>query len=125
MCICGNVKLSSVVFQVRAFDNDGSAPNNRIVYRIQSGASDKFVIDSDSGVISVAYGATLDPDLVEPRRVHYSLNVVALDGAAGEAQLYASVAVNITVLDVNNKSPVFINPGIVHIKENTLVNRVI
>ncbi|GLV38052.1 Cadherin 88C [Carabus blaptoides fortunei] len=121
--IAENAPGGTPVLDVRAFDNDGSSPNNRIVYRIQSGASDKFVIDADSGVISVAYGATLDPDLVEPRQVQYSLNVVALDGAA--AQLRAAVMVNITVLDVNNKPPVFVNPGVVHIQENTLVGTLI
>lgn len=58
-------------------DKDGSSPNNQIVYRIQKGASDKFVIGSDTGVISVAYGASLDPDQTALKTNEYSLVVVS------------------------------------------------
>ena len=54
------------VLQVRATDRDGSSPNNQIVYRIQSGAKDKFVINTETGMISVSQGANLDPDLTFP-----------------------------------------------------------
>lgn len=67
----------SSVLQVLAIDRDGSAPNNAIVYRIQTGASDKFVINSETGVISVAHGANLDPDLTESKRLIYTLHVVS------------------------------------------------
>lgn len=103
---------------MKAIDLDGSSPNNRIVYRIQNGASDKFIIGAETGIISIAPGASLDPDLVQPKRMHYSLNVVALDSAPGEMQLYASVPVNITVLDVNNKPPIFVEPGSIKVREN-------
>lgn len=63
--------------QVKARDSDGSAPNNRIVYRIQRGASDKFVIDSATGVISVAKGSSLDPDKTNPKSNRYTLTVVS------------------------------------------------
>lgn len=91
------------------------------MYRIESGASDKFVISPETGALSVAQGASLDPDMSQPRRTQYSLRVLALDGATGEQQRHTVVTVNITVLDVNNKPPVFIDPGTVHVKENTLV----
>ncbi|XP_015840656.1 cadherin-23 isoform X2 [Tribolium castaneum] len=113
------------ILQVRAKDFDGSSPNNRIVYRIQNGASDKFIIAPESGIISVARGASLDPDLTQPRTLHYSLNVVALDGAPGENQLQAGVTVNVTILDINNKNPVFYEPGSVTMRENTAVGSVI
>lgn len=109
---------------MNAFDLDGSAPNNRIVYRIQSGASDKFVIDPESGVISVARGASLDPDLSTPRKLHYSLVVLAIDGASGESQMHASVSVNITVVDINNKNPVISAPHSITVRENTPVRNV-
>lgn len=67
----------SSIMQVSAIDRDGSAPNNVVVYRIQMGASDKFVINSESGIISVAYGANLDPDLTEPKKSVYTLIVVS------------------------------------------------
>lgn len=111
----------SPVLEVKAFDGDGSAANNRIVYRIQKGASDKFVIGSDSGIISIAPMASLDPDLTEFRTDKYSLVVVALDSGVGDQQLSAATLVNITIADVNNKLPVFQDPGSVVIKENTPV----
>lgn len=51
-----NLSSGSPVVEVKAIDKDGSSPNNFIVYRIHSGASDKFVISPDTGVISVATG---------------------------------------------------------------------
>lgn len=70
--------ISFSILQVKAFDSDGSAPNNVLVYRIKSGASDKFVISPDSGVIYVAQGASLDPDLTTPKTTSYSLIVVSI-----------------------------------------------
>ena len=107
------------ILTVRAIDKDGSAPNNVVFYRIISGASDKFVIGSDSGVISVAHGASLDPDLSDPKKKNYILTVTALDG--GDQQLSSSCLVNISVLDVNNKPPMFNELETVFIKENTPV----
>ncbi|XP_063244010.1 cadherin-23 [Bacillus rossius redtenbacheri] len=111
------------VLQVRAWDGDGSAPNSAVVYRIQSGAQDKFVIDAELGVISVAAGANLDPDRTEPRSFLYRLAVVALDGGVGSEQLQSYADVNISVVDVNNKPPVFVDPGTVRIRENTQVGQ--
>lgn len=72
-----NLLGGTVIAEVSAVDKDGSAPNNMIVYRIQHGAADKFVISSDSGKISVAQGASLDPDLTAPTTTEYSLSVVS------------------------------------------------
>ncbi|XP_050665095.1 cadherin-23 [Leptidea sinapis] len=113
------------VLEVKARDVDGSSPNNRIVYRIQRGASDKFVIDSHTGLVSVANGSSLDPDKTDPKHTVYTLTVVALDGGIGEQQLSAAVLVNITIVDVNNKPPVLMEPGTVHVIENTQVGSVI
>ncbi|KAG6445751.1 hypothetical protein O3G_MSEX004072 [Manduca sexta] len=93
------------VLEVKARDADGSSPNNRIVYRIQRGASDKFVIDSRTGVVSVANGSTLDPDKTNPKSNRYTLTVVALDGGIGDHQLSAAVLVNISIVDVG--TPIF------------------
>jgi Cadherin domain len=111
------------ILTVRAIDLDGSAPNNAVFYRIMSGASDKFVIHSDTGVISVANGASLDPDLSDPKKKNYLLTVAALDG--GDQQLSSTCIVNITVLDVNNKSPTFGELETVYIKENTPVGTLV
>ncbi|XP_049868235.1 cadherin-23 [Pectinophora gossypiella] len=113
------------ILEVKARDSDGSSPNNRVVYRIQRGAGDKFVIDSRSGVVSVANGSSLDPDKTNPKSNRYTLTVVALDGGIGDQQLSAAVLVNITIVDVNNKPPVFVEPGTVSVKENTQVGTLI
>lgn len=107
------------ILNVKAIDLDGSAPNNVVFYRILSGGSDKFVIGSDSGVISVASGASLDPDLTDPKKTNYLLTVAGLDG--GDQQLITTCVVNITVLDINNKSPTFNELETVSIRENTPV----
>lgn len=117
-----NTPSGTSILQIKAYDSDGSSPNNQIVYRIQKGASDKFTINVESGVISVARGASLDPDLTQPRTTSYSLNVLALDGASGEDQLQAEIVVNITILDVNNKSPIINDPGVINILENVPVS---
>ncbi|OAD57365.1 Cadherin-23 [Eufriesea mexicana] len=110
----------TTVVQVKAWDKDLSSPNNKLVYRIQSGAGDKFVISPEIGVIRVAPGSNLDPDLTSPKTMRYSLNVIAIDSGT-EIQRTAEVLVNITIVDVNNKPPVFIDPGTVTIRENTQV----
>ncbi|XP_047019108.1 cadherin-23 [Helicoverpa zea] len=109
------------VLEVKARDADGSSPNNRVVYRIQRGASDKFVIDSRSGLVSVANGSTLDPDRTTPKNHRYTLTVVAIDGGIGDQQLSAAVLVNITIVDVNNKPPMLVEPGTITVRENTQV----
>ncbi|XP_049786609.1 cadherin-23-like [Schistocerca cancellata] len=111
------------ILKVKAVDGDGSSPNNAVVYRIQSGAEDKFIIDADTGVISVAHGASLDPDRTDPKTSVYNLEVLALDGGIGNDQLFTKVVVNITVLDVNNKPPVFTEPGVIRVRENTQVGK--
>ncbi|XP_062536316.1 cadherin-23 isoform X2 [Armigeres subalbatus] len=116
-----NLPSGSPILEVKAIDKDGSSPNNFIVYRIQSGASDKFVISPDTGVISVATGATLDPDMTDPKTTEYSLSVIALDGGIGEQQLQSMCKVNISIKDVNNKAPYFLDPGTISIRENTPV----
>lgn len=108
----------SSVIQVKAWDGDASSPNNDILYRIQKGAKDKFVIDAETGIISVAPGASLDPDQTDPPTTHYFLTILALDGGIGVDQLQATTDVNITITDVNNKPPVFKEPGTIRIKEN-------
>lgn len=118
-----NLPSETSILKVEAIDLDGSYPNNHVVYRIQEGASDKFAIAAETGIISIARGASLDPDLTQPRTTRYSLKVLALDGAS--TQLQAEVTVNITVVDINNKSPVFLDPGTAIIQENTPVGTIV
>ncbi|XP_064550681.1 cadherin-23 [Drosophila montana] len=115
----------SSVLQVLAIDRDGSSPNNAVVYRIQTGASDKFIINSETGVISVAQGANLDPDLTETKRLIYTLNVLALDGGLGSSQLMNTAMVNISIRDVNNKPPMLQDLPALQIVENTPVGALV
>ncbi|XP_066157175.1 cadherin-23 isoform X2 [Euwallacea fornicatus] len=120
-----NIDGGTPIMQVQAFDYDGSSPNNHIVYRIQQGAFDKFIIDSETGVISTALGANLDPDLTQPRKTIYPLKVLALDGGQGENQLHAIVTVEITILDINNKNPEIFGVEDVEVPENIPVGTVV
>ncbi|BFF92829.1 cadherin-23 [Drosophila madeirensis] len=115
----------SSVLQVTAIDRDGSSPNNAVVYRIQTGASDKFIINSESGVISVAQGANLDPDLTDSKRSIYTLSVLALDGGLGSSQLMSTATVNISIQDVNNKLPLLKELPALQIVENTQVGSLV
>ncbi|XP_047739893.1 cadherin-23 [Hyalella azteca] len=108
----------TTVIHVHAHDGDGSALYSKVVYRLQHGAEDKFVIDAETGAILVARGAVLDPDRTQPRTTEYLLEVVALDGGIGEAQRQTVTFVNISIVDVNNKPPVFIDPGTVRVRES-------
>ncbi|XP_014258581.1 cadherin-23-like isoform X2 [Cimex lectularius] len=112
------------ILKVTAHDADGSAPNNEIVYRIIDGAGDKFVIDSNTGVISVAIGAKLDPDLTQPRTTKYTLSVMGLDGGIGKQRQSSVIKVSIQVTDVNNKLPSLQDPGNIVIRENTAVGHI-
>ncbi|XP_053210328.1 cadherin-23-like [Panonychus citri] len=113
-----DIRDGSMVVQVKAIDGDHSPTNSRVFYRISSGSQDKFVIDPDSGLVSVAAGANLDPDRSNPKQNTYALVVTALDGNFGRDQKQSQVIVNITVVDVNNKPPSFIEPGIVSVPED-------
>ncbi len=119
--IMENLEGGTSVLTVKAVDSDGSSPNNLVYYRILNGAFDKFVIGSDSGIISIANGATLDPDLSDPKKQHYLLTVAALDGGIGDQQLMSTCSVNISIVDVNNKLPTFGELETVYIRENSAV----
>ena len=59
-----NTKAGANVTSVLAKDGDApGTPNSQIIYRIESGARDKFRIDAELGVIVVESGANLDRDV--------------------------------------------------------------
>ncbi|TRY71883.1 hypothetical protein TCAL_08438 [Tigriopus californicus] len=114
-----DIQGGTKITEVKARDRDGSSPNNLVIYRIITGAKDKFVVDSETGVISVSLGANLDPDLTSPRTHFYFLEIAALDGGFGSNQLSSIAEVNVTITDVNNKNPYFEQPEAVNIMENS------
>lgn len=104
-----------------------NTPNSKIFYRIESGSKDKFLIDSNTGIIKINENANLDRDLFGS---FYTLKIIAND--------YGSVNINddqtttnspdrnnnknltgsdktnnicylmIEIIDVNNKKPEFV-----------------
>lgn len=124
-----DIRDGSMVLQVSALDGDHSTINSRIYYRIVSGAFDKFVIDSNTGIISVASGANLDPDRSHPKQIWYFIKVMALDSSFGGEQRSSTANVNITIVDVNNKVPEFGDNAMIVVPEDApnqyLVTRVV
>ena len=97
------LERSSVVF-VSASDDDQTTQNNNFVYRIDSGAGDKFRINFQTGEITVETGAKLDRE----EKDSYILNVSATDRGAISLEGYCKVT--ITISDVNDELPEF-NPA--------------
>ncbi|CAG5135838.1 unnamed protein product, partial [Candidula unifasciata] len=61
--------------EVSAVDYDGTNPNNDLIYRIESGALDKFRINFKTGEVQVDKGAELDRET----RAEYVLTISAID----------------------------------------------
>ncbi|CAG7830108.1 unnamed protein product [Allacma fusca] len=92
----------SQLIRVEATDKDASTPFNRVFYRIERGAQEKFLVDAETGIISLAPGALLD---YNEKNAHV-LEVIAIDGG-GKRSVDAAI-VNISITDVNNKPPKFL-----------------
>ena len=86
---------------VSASDNDKTKPNNEFLYRIDSGAGDKFRINFQTGQITVENGATIDRE----EKDLYTLNISASD--RGAISLEGHCQVVITISDINDHAPVF------------------
>lgn len=91
----------SQIGRVEATDFDGSSPFNRVFYRIESGAQDKFLIESETGLVRLAPGAQLDYNI---KPVHI-LEIIGIDGG-GKSSLEPCIF-NISLKDINNKKPRF------------------
>ncbi|KAI8521682.1 Cadherin-23 [Branchiostoma belcheri] len=95
-----NITETDVVVQVNATDED-STTNGDILYAITGGNTDNaFTIDPDSGVI-LRGAAPLDRETLDG----YVLTVDAYNG--GKPEMRSTVRVNVRILDVNDRSPVF------------------
>lgn len=74
-----------------------------MVYRIEAGAQDRFLIHPTTGVIRVG-NATIDREEQE----FYRLTVVATD--RGTVPLSGTATVTILIDDINDSRPEFLNP---------------
>ncbi|XP_042546058.1 cadherin-23 isoform X1 [Dipodomys spectabilis] len=90
------------VLQVTATDED-SGLNGELIYRIEAGAQDRFLIHPVTGVISVG-DVTIDREEQES----YRLTVVATD--RGTEPLSGTAMVTILIDDINDSRPEFLNP---------------
>ncbi|XP_014770934.2 cadherin-23 [Octopus bimaculoides] len=89
------------VSKVHANDADISSPNNEVIYRIDSGAFDKFRMDASSGTITVEKGAILDREMM----AKYVLNVSAID--RGTPSNHGRCQVIVYIGDKNDEAPYF------------------
>ncbi|CAL1529751.1 unnamed protein product, partial [Lymnaea stagnalis] len=90
-----------LVITVNASDFDGTSPNNEFIYRIESGALDKFRINFQTGAVEVEKGADLDRESKEI----YTLTISAID--RGTPPLTGNCSLKITLTDVNDEAPIF------------------
>ncbi|CAK6436391.1 unnamed protein product [Pipistrellus nathusii] len=90
------------VLQVTATDED-SGLNGELVYRIEAGAQDRFLIHPVTGVIRVG-NVTIDREEQES----YRLTVVASD--RGTVPLSGTAIITILIDDINDCRPEFLNP---------------
>ncbi|XP_064125746.1 cadherin-23 isoform X4 [Loxodonta africana] len=90
------------VLQVTATDED-SGLNGELVYRIEAGAQDRFLIHPVTGVIRVS-NVTIDREEQES----YRLTVVATD--RGTVPLSGTAIISVLIEDINDSRPEFLNP---------------
>ena len=96
-----NAPAGSEVLRVAADDPDGD--NNGLRFAIHSGSKDNFVMDSQTGAITVASDADLS---LEQNGELYEMVVKVTDDGDPYQQTSSSL-VTITVQDVNNIPPAF------------------
>ncbi|KAM4852687.1 cadherin-23 [Thomomys bottae] len=97
-----NCPPGSSVLQVTATDAD-SGLNGELIYRIEAGAQDRFLIHPVTGVISVG-----DVAIDREEQESYRLTVVATD--RGTVPLSGTAMVTILIDDINDSRPEFLNP---------------
>ncbi|XP_061083448.1 cadherin-23 [Conger conger] len=113
-----NSPTGVVVTQLSASDADSGA-NGWLLYRLESGAQDRFVIDSLSGAVLVA-NATLDRE----ERGSYRLVIVATD--RGTPTLSGTATLSVLLDDVNDSRPRFLQPvQTVNVNESTPAGTVV
>ncbi|RWS15955.1 cadherin-87A-like protein [Dinothrombium tinctorium] len=94
-------KPGTFVEKVTAFDAD-SGINAEVIYKIQRGAFDEFVIEEETGIVKVAdRGHSLDFD----RRRVYDVEIYAID--KGVPSKTGTTTLTITIINHNDKAPHF------------------
>ncbi|KAM4730337.1 cadherin-23 [Anableps anableps] len=107
-----NSPTGVVVTQLSATDADSGA-NGWLMYRLESGAQDRFVVDSISGAVLVG-NTTLDRE----ERGSYRLVVMATD--RGTPPLSGTATLTVILDDVNDSRPRFIEPiTMINVNEST------
>ena len=112
-----SMRARFVVFQlqVSAMDRDEGA-NGRVRYSIAMGDDNRdFTISEDGGVIRVAKNLNFE------RKSRYYLTIRGEDCASevGETPRGDTAQVTVTVLDINDNAPVFLDsPYLAHVMEN-------
>ena len=112
-CGCACLCVSGVVVtQLSASDAD-SGSNGWLFYRLDSGAQDRFIVDSLSGTVLVG-NATLDRE----ERSSYRLVVIATD--RGTPSLSGTATLSVVLDDVNDSRPRFLEPvTTINVNEST------
>ncbi|KAG7462693.1 hypothetical protein MATL_G00187450 [Megalops atlanticus] len=107
-----NSRTGVVVTQLSASDAD-SGSNGWLLYRLESGAQDRFIVDSFSGAVLVG-NATLDRE----ERGSYRLVIVATD--RGTPSLSGTATLSVVLDDINDSRPRFLQPvQTVNVNEST------
>ncbi|KAL0131096.1 hypothetical protein PUN28_002587 [Cardiocondyla obscurior] len=113
--IAENASIGASVLQVSAMDRDEGA-NGRVRYSIVMGDDNRdFMISEDGGVIRVAKNLNYE------RKSRYDLTIRSEDCAAevGKTPRGDMAQVTITVRDINDNAPVFLDsPYLAHVMEN-------
>ncbi|UYV72305.1 hypothetical protein LAZ67_9002567 [Cordylochernes scorpioides] len=86
------------IAELLALDADADGPNSQVEYRVVGGTGRDLRVDPVSGELYVA-------SALRPGDVHL-LNVSAVDGRG----LASFLAVNVTIVDVNDHKPEFVRP---------------
>lgn len=118
VCLCVYVVVITlslpgvVVTQLSATDADSGA-NGWLMYRLESGAQDRFVVDPISGAVLVG-NTTLDRE----ERGSYRLVVMATD--RGTPPMTGTATLTVILDDVNDSRPRFIEPiTMINVNEST------
>ncbi|XP_072881460.1 cadherin-23 [Hemitrygon akajei] len=98
---------------ISAFDRDEGA-NAVVSYRLLGNRTDFFIVDRNTGMVSVTPGKTIDREALPSEHLEFTL--IAEDVGL----LRSTAGLTVTVLDQNDNAPVFTPTSLtVHVRENS------